>query len=299
MTAAPVSFRDVLAAREDFLEDVLAGLAGHPPAIPPKYFYDRAGSELFDRICALPEYYVTRTELAILRAHAREIAAAAGADSVLLELGSGASRKIRLLLEALHPRAYVGIDISGDFLLASCRRLASDYPWLRVHAVCADLCEPLPAQHLPEGRRLAFYPGSSIGNFDPAQAQEFLAHVRELVGPAGALLIGVDLKKDPGVLHAAYNDSAGVTAQFNLNVLRRMRRELGARLDPHGFRHLAFYNQDAGRIEMHLQAIGAQAIRIGSECFEFADGATIHGELVEEQRAGISRPRRPCRPRRR
>jgi len=275
---ALVSFRDVLEARDDFLADVLEGLGRRPRSIAPKYFYDRAGSELFERICALPEYYLTRTELAILRAHAGDIAQAAGPECVLFELGSGASHKVRLLLEALRPRAYVGIDISGDFLLGSCRRLAADYPWLRVHAMCADLCDPLPDQHLPSGRRVAFFPGSSIGNFDPPGAREFLRHVRDLLGPEGALLIGVDLKKDVDVLHAAYNDAAGVTGEFNRNLLRRMRRELGARLDPDGFRHHAFYNDALGRVEMHLQAVGPQTIRIGEERFDFGDGETIHTE---------------------
>jgi dimethylhistidine N-methyltransferase len=197
----------------------------------------------------------------------------------LIELGSGASRKIRLLLEAMRPRHYLGIDISREFLRQSAEHLAQDYPWLEVHAACADFTQDfeLPAG-AGEGKRLAFFPGSTIGNFEPHEALAFLQRVRRLIQPDGALLIGVDLKKDPAILNAAYNDSAGLTAQFNLNLLQRLHTELGAEVDPRGFRHRAFYNTVRGRVEMHLVSRRAQDIRLDGQCFHFAPGEGIHTE---------------------
>jgi dimethylhistidine N-methyltransferase len=260
-------------------EEVLQGLASRPKRIAPKFFYDERGSRLFDAICELPEYYLTRTEMGILESCAREVARLAGADCTLIELGSGASKKIRLLLEALRPRHYLGIDISREFLRESVQRLAHDYPWLEVHAACADFAQdfdlPDPAG---SGRRLAFFPGSTIGNFDPPEALAFLQRVRRLVQPDGALVIGVDLKKDPAVLHAAYNDGQGITAAFNLNLLERLRTELGAELDPKTFRHRAFYNAMHGRIEMHLVSRRAQEIRVLGRRFRFEPGESIHTE---------------------
>jgi dimethylhistidine N-methyltransferase len=273
-----VAFQDEAPAIADFRAAVLAGLAQRPRTIPPKFFYDRRGFALFERICESPEYYLTRTETAILRGNADDMARLIGPQCVIIEPGCGAARKIRLLLERLRPAAYVGIDISRDGLLASTRRLALDYPWLRVHAACADLCGPLAHLQVPPGRRVAFYPGSSIGNFDPDEALQLLRRMRALVGPDGMLLIGVDLKKDPAVLHAAYNDAAGITARFNLNLLDRMRRELDAAADADGFAHEAFYAADAGRIEMHLVSRRRQQIRIDGRCFDFAAGDTIHTE---------------------
>jgi dimethylhistidine N-methyltransferase len=259
--------------------EVLAGLAQTPKAIPPKFFYDRRGSQLFERICELPEYYLTRTEIGILKDNVAELATRVGPRSVIIEPGCGAAHKVRLLLDALRPAAYVGVDISRESLLGATRRLAADYPWLRVRAVCADLCASLAHLNLPRGyRRVAFYPGSSIGNFEPGDAVRFLSRVRQLVGPDGLLLIGVDLKKDPAVLHAAYNDARGVTAEFNLNLLRRLRRELDARLDLSGFSHRAFYNEARGRIEMHLVSRRRQRLRIDGACFEMSEGETIHTE---------------------
>lgn len=279
MAAPAVRFEDRHPGTASLREAVLAGLARFPKSIPPKFFYDERGSRLFDAICELPEYYPTRTETGILRRIAGEIAALAGGDCLLVELGSGASRKVRLLLEALRPAAYLGIDISRDFLLASTRRLARDYPWLRVHAACADFSQPLRLDHCPtQPRRLGFFPGSSIGNFEPAEAEALLRRLQELLGPDGALLIGVDLKKDQALLHAAYNDRQGVTAAFNLNLLRRIRAELDADLDPNGFAHRAFYNPGPGRIEMHLESRRAQRLRIDGQVFTFQAGETIHTE---------------------
>jgi dimethylhistidine N-methyltransferase len=260
-------------------EESLLGFARTPKAISPKFFYDRRGSELFEQICRQPEYYPTRTEELILRKAAGEIAEIAGHHANLVELGSGASRKVRLLLEAMHPSSYLGIDISRDFLLSSARRLAADYPWLEVHAACADFSRPLnlPEEALGE-QPLAFFPGSSIGNFDPQQARGFLRNLHAML-PAGAgLLIGVDLVKDRALLEAAYNDQAGVTAAFNLNLLERLRGELDCDIEPSRFVHRAFFNEAQSRIEMHLLSPEAQEVRIEDEHFAFAAGESLHTE---------------------
>ncbi len=279
MKQPAIRFYDEHPAPATMQEEVLQGLASRPRRIAPKFFYDERGSRLFDAICELPEYYPTRTEMGILESCAGEVAQLAGPDGTLIELGSGASRKIRLLLEAVRPRQYLGIDISREFLRESAQQLAHDYPWLDVHAACADFMRDI---ELPdgavEGRKLAFFPGSTIGNFDPRDALAFLVRVRRLIQPDGALLIGVDLKKDPQVLHAAYNDSAGITAQFNLNLLQRLRGELGAVVNPQGFKHRAFYNDRRGRIEMHLVSRRAQEIRLNGRSFHFEAGESIHTE---------------------
>lgn len=279
MTARAIRFYDERPSTATLRDEVLQGLGAHPKRIAPKFFYDERGSRLFDAICELPEYYPTRTEMAILRGCASEICQLAGPHCTLIELGSGASRKIRLLLETLRPRRYLGVDISRDFLLESVQRLAQDYPWLDVHAACADFSQNLD---LPDcdgtEPKLAFFPGSTIGNFEPYEALAFLQRIRRLLQPDGALLIGVDLKKDPQILHQAYNDNQGVTAAFNLNLLERLRSELGADLDPRGFRHRAFYNAGAGRIEMHLVSQRAQEIHVCGRCFRFKAGESIHSE---------------------
>lgn len=258
---------------------VIAGLSQRPKTLSPKFFYDRRGSELFEKICEQPEYYLTRTEEGVLAQAADEITALAGPESLLVELGSGASQKIRLLLDALRPSGYLGIDISRDFLLDSTRRLAADYPWLEVHAVWADFSQRMVMPEGVAGRRtVAFFPGSSIGNFEPAAAEAFLGGLRQLLPPDSGLLIGVDLIKDREVLEAAYNDGAGITAEFNLNLLQRMRSELGAQLDITGFRHLAFYNEEAARVEMHLVSQRQQEIIVGETRFEFAPMERLHTE---------------------
>lgn len=260
-------------------DEVLAGFADTPKHVAPKFFYDRRGSELFDSICRQPEYYPTRTEELILRRAANDIAEIAGADASLVELGSGASRKVRLLLEALHPPRYLGIDISEEFLRRSTERLATDYPWLEVHAACADFSQPMRLPEDFDGRHpLAFFPGSSIGNFDPDEAQAFLGNLHGLLAEDGGLLIGVDLRKDRRMLEAAYNDRAGVTAAFNLNLLERIRRELDSDIEPDSFSHRAFYNEAASRIEMHLVSRRTQEVRIEGERFRFAEGESLHTE---------------------
>ncbi|MCR4301393.1 MAG: L-histidine N(alpha)-methyltransferase [Sulfuricaulis sp.] len=279
MKQRAIRFYDEHLAPVTMREEVLQGLASRPRRIAPKFFYDERGSRLFDAICELPEYYPTRAEMGILESCAEDVAQLAGPDSTLIELGSGASKKIRLLLEAVRPRQYLGIDISREFLRESAQQLAHDYPWLEVHATCADFMRDI---ELPdgaiEGRKLAFFPGSTIGNFEPHDAQAFLARVRRLIHLDGALLIGVDLKKDPQVLHAAYNDSAGITAAFNLNLLERLRSELDAVVNPRGFKHRAFYNAQRGRIEMHLVSRRAQEIRLNGCRFHFEAGESIHTE---------------------
>ncbi len=271
-----------ISPRQQFAADLHAALSASPRGISPKYFYDEIGSRLFEQICELPEYYPTRTELALLQQYGGEMAECIGAHAQLVEYGAGALRKVRHLLDHLRePQAFVPVDISGVHLLAACAELQQSYPALRIAPVVADFTQPhdLPARLAGSqpGRRVGFFPGSSIGNFSPAEAQDFLrmaAH--ELRG--GGLLIGIDLVKDPAVLHAAYNDAAGVTAAFNLNLLERARRELGAEFEPDGFSHSAFYNSPFQRIEMHLQSRRAQVLNLGGTRYEFAAGETLHTE---------------------
>jgi dimethylhistidine N-methyltransferase len=264
---------------DSFREDVIAGLSRPQKALPPKYFYDARGSRLFERICRLPEYYPTRCELALTRAHLAKIARFAGTGGTLIEYGSGEGAKSRLLIRALCPAAYVPIDISRDALAAAAARLAREFPWLRIRAVHGDFSQPLKIPPLAgAGRRVVYFPGSTIGNLTPAEAHAFLRMTRGQVGPAGAMLVGVDLKKDAGVLHAAYNDSRGVTARFNLNLLARVNRELGADFDLRRFRHYAFYNAALGRIEMHLVSLARQSVNVGRYRFAFEAGESIHTE---------------------
>lgn len=278
-SAVEVKFFDEHPSVANLRDEVLAGLGRTPKQIAPKFFYDQKGSELFDAICEQPEYYLTRTEIHILRRHAKEIASLTGNKCLLLELGSGASKKVRLLLETLRPAVYWGVDISKEFLLRSTRRLAADYPWLEVHATCADFSGGLAlSNHRPAGKTLAFFPGSSIGNFSPPEAVNFMSSLREVLQPGDALLIGVDLKKDKSILNAAYNDARGVTAEFNLNLLRRIKRELGARIDSEAFGHRAVYNEGEGRIEIYVVSRRTQQIYVGGRRFDIEAGECIHTE---------------------
>ena len=256
---------------------MVAGLSRPQKSLPPKYFYDARGSRLFERICRLPEYYLTRTELAITRRRVGEMARFAGRGGALLEYGSGEGLKSRLLIAALRPSLYMPIDISADALRAGAARLRRAFGWLRVTAVLGDFSRPLELPKL-SGRRVVYFPGSTIGNLAPEEAHAFLRMTRGQVGPRGAMLVGVDLKKDATVLHAAYNDARGVTAAFNLNLLARINRELGADFDLRRWRHYAFYNASAGRIEMHLVSLERQAVNLGAHRFAFARGETIHTE---------------------
>jgi dimethylhistidine N-methyltransferase len=291
MNRARIEFHDLHPSADDLAREVLAGLSRRPRAIPPKFFYDARGSQLFDAITETPEYYPTRTEIAILEKHAPAIAARVGTGSLLVEPGGGSCAKVRILLEGLRPCAYVPMDISREHLWMAAEATAADYPWLEVHAACTDFTRVMEIPpSAPEGPPLAFFPGSSIGNFDPAGAVAFLATVAEVVGEGGWLLIGVDLKKDKAILDAAYNDAAGVTAAFNLNLLERINRELGADFDLDAWRHRAFYHPDRGRIEMHLESLSDQVVKVAGRSFDFAAGETIHTEnsykyAVDEFRA--------------
>ena len=276
------AYLDYAPREEGFRAVALAGLARAHKAIPCRFLYDQAGSELFEQICELPEYYVTRAETAILTAHAGEIAARIGSQARLIEFGSGASHKVRLLLNALdRPRSYVPIDISGETLHQAASSIASDFPALEVIAVCADYMNPgrLPALALrPGGRRVGFFPGSTIGNLTPEEAVEFLRGCRALLGQAGGMIVGADLKKDEGLLNAAYNDAAGVTARFTLNLLERMNRELDADFDRTRFAHEAFYNADAGRMEIYISSLMNQIVTVSGRRFMFANGERLHVE---------------------
>ena len=277
-----VRFYSFLPPGERLLEDVLAGLALPQKSIPPKYFYDEQGCRLFEAICELPEYYLTRTETAILRGNIADMVQFVGPDAQLIEYGSGAQAKTRILIHALQTRLYVPIDIAADTLRASSNELAARFPWLNVVGISADYTQPLALPEfvgVPVRRKVVFFPGSTIGNFTPAEALRFLRQVHRTVGKGGALLIGVDLKKNKATLDAAYADAQGVTAQFNLNLLERINRELGADFQLKRFRHKAFYDPAQGRVEMHLESLAAQAVNVAGQRFDFALGETLHTEI--------------------
>ena len=274
-------FLDLEPEVEDFRAAVIDGLSENPKWIPPKFFYDAPGSKLFDQICELEEYYVTRTELAIMRQFGSQIGERIGPRARIIEYGCGSSLKIRALLDALiEPSSYVAIDISREHLRATAEEIAVDYPALEVGGVCADFTAKLdlPDDASGGGRVVGFFPGSTIGNQTPDEARAFLQGVRAEVGDSGGLLIGVDLEKDVEILNAAYDDRAGVTAAFNINLLHRMKRELGAVLNVDGFEHVALFNADKKRVEMHLRATSPQTIILDGNSFSFAEGETIHTE---------------------
>ncbi len=262
-----------------FAVDILEGLSKQPKQLSPKYFYDVAGSELFEQITVLPEYYPTRTELGILHDKGAEIAAILPKHAALIEFGAGATTKVRLLLEHAAFDAYVPVDISGEFLNAQASVLRKDFPDLQVHPVTADFSTPF---ELPEAikamPKVGFFPGSTIGNFEPHEACGFLRSARQILGPGALMLVGADLEKDERALHAAYNDAAGVTGRFNLNLLVRINRELGGNFDLSAFTHRAIYNRERHRIEMHLVSRKAQTVRILGRSFAFRTGETIHTE---------------------
>jgi dimethylhistidine N-methyltransferase len=259
-------------------DEVLAGLLATPKTLSAKYFYDERGSRLFERICRLPEYYPTATETAILRDRQAEIAETLGPHAVIVEYGSGASEKIRILLDALdEPAAYVAVDISRQHLVQSAARLAETYPDLPVHAVAADFTQAFRLPDLP-GRPVGFFPGSTIGNFTPDQAAAFLGTAGQTLGPGSTFVVGFDLIKDRTILETAYNDRQGVTAAFNLNVLARLNRELGADFPLDIFAHAAWFNARENRIEMHLAARTALTINVAGATIRFRAGETIHTE---------------------
>ena len=280
-SAAAPAFVDLHPDANSFLEEVTAGLSRPLKELPPKYFYDERGSELFEAICGLPEYYLTRAELELMRDHAGEMARHLGPGCAVIEYGSGSGRKTRLLLKALAPVAYVPIDIAREQLEVTAAEIAHEFPGVAVTAVCADYSRSfrLPQLAGPRARRrVVYFPGSTIGNLSQPEAAGFLANARRLVGPGGGMLVGVDLKKDAARLNAAYNDARGITAAFNLNLLARINRELDADFDLASFRHHAFYNGTLGRIEMHLVSLADQRVRVGRAGFGFRGGETIHTE---------------------
>jgi dimethylhistidine N-methyltransferase len=260
-------------------EAVMQGFSHPQKSIPPKFFYDARGSALFDEICRQPEYYLPDVEQRMLSDLAREIARLTGQERVLIEPGAGSAAKIRLLLEALAPSVYIPMDISFGYLKRAAQDLVAEYPSLPVHAVCVDYTHSLPLPGgLPENPRLAFFPGSSLGNFEPDEAQDFMAMVYRMLGREGMLLIGVDTKKSSEILDAAYNDAAGITAAFNLNLLHRIRRELQADVEPEAFVHQANYNREAGRVEMHLMSRKRQQVKVNGCSFQFEAGERLHTE---------------------
>lgn len=275
------AFHDRLPDTGSFLDDVIAGLSLPRKALAPKYFYDERGCELFEAICRAPEYYLTRAETRLMREQASAMARRLGPRCMVIEHGCGSGQKTRILLEALEPAAYVPIDIAREQLRETAAGIARDFPGLPVMAFCADYLLPLALpeiEGIPARRKVVYFPGSTIGNLTPAEAAVFLGNVWRLVGPGGGLLIGVDLKKDAARLNAAYNDREGITAEFNLNLLARINRELGADFDLAAFRHQAFYSDPPGRIEMHLLSLRDQQVSIGGRVIRFRAGETVHTE---------------------
>jgi dimethylhistidine N-methyltransferase len=274
-----ISFYDYHPIQASLHDEVLRGLNQPVRSIPPKFFYDERGSQLFDGICNTREYYPTRTEINILERNINEISKCIGSACILVEPGSGSSEKVRMLLDDVRPNAYVPMDISKDYLLAAAEQLALEYPWLDIHATCVDFTKTMTVPLSDsDSRTVAFFPGSSIGNFEPLDAVRFLKNIAKMVQPHGGFLIGVDLKKEPAILNAAYNDNQGVTAEFNLNLLHRINRELSADIDVNKFEHRAFYNESQSRIEMHLVSNQTQEIHINGDTFHFKEGESIHTE---------------------
>lgn len=274
-----VTFDDHKPQELSLYDAVIQGFSATQKYIPPKFFYDKRGSQLFDQICNQPEYYLPDVERKLIHDSIDEITDLIGKECVIIEPGAGNLSKIRLLLDKMQPEAYVPMDISSDFLRWAANNLATDYPWLKIHASCVDFTHSMPLPDtLPNESRLIFFPGSSLGNFHKHEAQYFLHMLRQTLLPNGMLLIGVDTKKTPSLLNAAYNDAAGITAEFNLNLLQRIRHELQADCNPNYFDHHAFYNENAGRIEMHLVSQRQQAVRINDHRFNFESGETVHTE---------------------
>jgi dimethylhistidine N-methyltransferase len=277
--SANVWVYDALPDERHDLDEILAGLRQPQKHINPRFLYDTRGSELFEEITATPEYYPTRTERKLLRRFAGEIAANCGDDFVLIEPGSGSCEKVRLLLDAMRPSTYVPIDIAGDFLAKTAFKLGGEYPDMEIKALCADFSSvDLDALNLPDEKRIVFYPGSTIGNMRPEQAMEFLAQLNAWVGAGGGVILGIDLHKDGEVLHAAYNDNAGITAAFNLNCLENINRLVDADFDTSRFTHRAFYNEPLRRIEMHLDCGEDHVVSVSGHEIGFTQGESIHTE---------------------
>jgi dimethylhistidine N-methyltransferase len=273
-----VQIHDFAPPAGDFRQAVLAGLAQTPKRLPSRFIYDERGSHLFEAILEVPEYYIPRVEIALLRAHGAEFAALAGPRAYVVDYGSGSGRKARLLLDALQePAVYAPIDISREHLLAAAEALAADYPRIEVHAICADFLRPftLPTPKAAAvGKRIGFFPGSTIGNMTHTQRTQFLSAARSMLA-GGGFIVGVDLKKDPAVLRAAYNDAKGASAAFNTNILVRANSELGADFDLAAFRHSAEYDVGRGRMEIGIESLRAQTAHVGDAAFKFDAGEVI------------------------
>jgi dimethylhistidine N-methyltransferase len=270
-----------VADKAEFAADVVAGLGATRKRLPAKYFYDGAGSQLFERITELPEYYPTRTEMKILRDQGADIAKQIAPGAALVEFGSGSSKKARIVLAAAPKLAcYVPVDICGEMIEQEAIDLRADFPELKVLPVVADICYPfeLPEEAKAAPVRVGFFPGSTIGNFEPHEAAAFLRNAAQILGPGSTLIIGADLIKSADILNAAYNDKAGVTAKFNLNLLTRINRELRGTFNVDAFEHHAFFNRERNRIEMHLASLKRQKVKVAGECFDFRAGETIHTE---------------------
>ena len=283
MVAVARSSRSLPQSAEDtaFAADVMRGLGATPKRIPAKYFYDDIGSQLFDRITDLPEYYPTRCEMSILEAQAAEICALIPEGAALVELGAGSNKKVRILLKAAPTlTVYVPVDICGEMIEREAVELRRDFPKLKVAPVTADFTKPfeLPPEAKAAPARVGFFPGSTIGNFEPHEAASFLNNMAQILGPGAILIIGVDLIKPVEVLKAAYNDKQGVTAKFNLNLLKRINRELGGTFNLDCFEHHAIYNRERNRIEMHLASLKRQKVKVAGETIDFRAGETIHTE---------------------
>ena len=277
-----LEFYDLNPKASDFCNEVLLGLSKPQKAIPPKFFYDKYGSEIFDQICELEEYYPTRTEFALLRTHCKEMAELIGEKCLLIEYGSGSSQKVRIFLDVLkEPSAYMPIDISKEYMLNASEEISKVYPELDIISVCADYTQKLVIPLYDKKTvktKVIFFPGTTIGNLEYSEAVELLNQSANIVSTGGGMLLGVDLKKDPQILHAAYNDSKNITADFNLNLLARINRELDANFDLSAFSHYAFYNPKKGRIEMHLVSLKKQVVSIKGQEFSFQIGESIHTE---------------------
>ena len=263
---------------QDAAAQILEGLSAEPKMISPKFFYDELGSNLFTEITRQPEYYPTRIELELFANRGQEMAEVIGTDSLLIEFGSGSSQKIRLLLENLKPRIYAPCDISREYLAAAASEIAAEYPWLEVRATCLDYTKPFELPFEIDAPPIGFFPGSSIGNFEPSQAESFLRRVRRLVGEEGGLLIGVDMKKDVAILNAAYNDSEGITARFNLNLLTHLNREFSSTFELSDFKHVALYNENEGCIQMFLESLKEQEVQVSGTRVGFGLGERLHTE---------------------
>jgi dimethylhistidine N-methyltransferase len=278
-----VRFYNFLSQHISFLDDVLNGLSQPKKSLPSRYLYDRHGCELFDRVCELPGYYLARTELAIMRTQAGAIAKFLGANCQLIEFGAGSSNRTRLLIEALQPPLYVLVDSDGEAMKTTSDGLAQQFPWLNIIGVCADYARPLT---LPEfvgvaiRKKAVYIPGSNLGRFEPEAALALLTLARRMVGTGGALLIGVDLKKDRALLEAAYADAAGLNAAFNLNLLTHINRELGADFQLRRFGHIGFYDESKGRMEMQIESLAAQLVNLGGARLRFGQGETIHTQIA-------------------